>query len=56
MAVITELQTLKKGSHVYSDVPADFNKSLISNDLSASYDMRAVQESMIGEAERVWQR
>lgn len=44
--MIAELTTLKKNSNYYSDIPANFSKSLISNDLAASYDIRAVQESI----------
>lgn len=46
--MITELQTLKKNKVYYSDIPGSFSKSLISNDLSASYDLRAVQEALVG--------
>lgn len=45
---ISELQTLKKGSHVYSDIPSNFAKSVISNDLSACYDLKAIQNSLSG--------
>lgn len=45
--VITELQTLNKSTVYYSDIPASFAKSMISNDLSASYDMNAIQQSMV---------
>lgn len=46
--MIPELQKINKNSVYYSDIPANFQKSLISNDLSASYDIRAVQESLAG--------
>ncbi|WVX87476.1 baseplate wedge subunit [Vibrio phage EniLVp02] len=48
MVNISELQTINRGSYVYSDIPANFAKSSISNDLGASYDVRAVQESIVG--------
>ncbi len=45
---IAELNTLKPGSYYYSDIPANFSKSVVNNDLSASYDLKAIQESIIG--------
>ncbi|CAM0069397.1 baseplate wedge subunit [Vibrio phage F86] len=45
---IAELNTLKPGKYYYSDVPANFGKSVVNNDLSASYDLNAVQESILG--------
>lgn len=45
---ISELDTLKIGGFFYSDIPANFQKSVVTNDLSASYDLRAIRESLIG--------
>lgn len=45
---ISELSTLKPGKYYYSDIPANFSKSVVNNDLSASYDLKAVQESIVG--------
>ncbi|CAL9999518.1 baseplate wedge subunit [Vibrio phage K567] len=45
---ISELNTLKPGKYYYSDIPANFSKSVVNNDLSASYDLKAVQESIVG--------
>ncbi len=45
---ISELNTLKPGKYYYSDIPANFGKSVVNNDLSASYDLKAVQESIVG--------
>ncbi|AGB06981.1 hypothetical protein [Vibrio phage XZ1] len=45
---IAELNTLKPGSFYFSDIPANFNKSVVNNDLSASYDLKAIQESIVG--------
>lgn len=44
----SELDTLLLGRYHYSDIPAAFGKSVVSNDLSASYDLRAVNESLLG--------
>ena len=46
--MIAELSTLKLGTYYYSDIPASFAKSVVNNDLSASYDLKAVQESLAG--------
>lgn len=46
--IISELQTLGESEIYYSDIPANFTKSNISNDLSAAYDLLAVQNSMVG--------
>lgn len=46
--IISELQTLGESDVYYSDIPADFTKSNISNDLSAAYDLLAVQNSIVG--------
>ncbi|AUR86076.1 anti-adapter protein [Vibrio phage 1.081.O._10N.286.52.C2] len=45
---ISELNTLKPGSYYFSDIPSNFSKSVINNDLSASYDLKAIQESILG--------
>lgn len=45
---ISELETLTAGNHYYSDIPSSFAKSKITNDLAASYDLRAIQESLLG--------
>lgn len=45
---VSELNTLKPGRYYYSDIPANFNKSVVNNDLSASYDLKAIQESLLG--------
>lgn len=46
--MIAELKTITKGKVYYSDIPASFSKSSISNDLSASYDIKAIQDSLLG--------
>ncbi|CAM0001159.1 baseplate wedge subunit [Vibrio phage D479] len=45
---VTELDTLLLGRYHYSDIPANFGKSVASNDLAASYDLRAINESLLG--------
>ncbi|AGN30013.1 baseplate wedge subunit [Vibrio phage nt-1] len=45
---IAELNTLKPGHYYYSDIPANFSKSVVNNDISASYDLKAIQESIVG--------
>ena len=46
--MISELNTIKKGNVYYSDIPASFSKSLISNDLTACFDTSAIQQSLVG--------
>lgn len=45
---IAELNTLKPGSYFFSDIPSTFSKSVVDNDISASYDLKAIQESIVG--------
>lgn len=44
----SNLNTIKPGRFYYSDIPANFAKSIVNNDIATSYDFKAIQESLTG--------